>query len=253
MERWEGRVAIVTGASAGIGEAIAKTLALKGMKVVGVARRVEKIQALVEELKTDKLKGELHAMKGDVTCEDDIKRIVQWTRENLGGTDVLVNNAGVGVLKKLSEISLADIRKTLDLNVVGLSLFTRDVIQDMKSRGVNDGHIFHINSIAGHEIMRWPGTEIYSASKHAVTVLTEGLRRELRDMGTKIRVTSISPGEVKTEIAVASGMSEEEAEKLYKSRPYLEPEDIANALVYALEAPPHVQVHEIIIFPTGRP
>ncbi|CAB3376393.1 Hypothetical predicted protein [Cloeon dipterum] len=252
MDRWVGRVAIVTGASVGIGAAIAKSLTLKGMRVVGVARRVEKIQALVDELKTESSKGELHAIKGDVTCEEDIKRIVQWVREKFGGFDVLVNNAGGAVFSKLSEISLSDIRRMLDLNVVGLSLFTRDAIQDMKSRGVDDGHIFHINSIGGHEIVNMPRTEMYVATKHAVTVLTEGLRRELRDMGTKIRVTSISPGAVKTEFGVAAGMTEEQADQYYKIKPYLEPEDIANALVYALSAPPHVQVHELIILPTGR-
>ncbi|XP_059485515.1 farnesol dehydrogenase-like [Neocloeon triangulifer] len=252
MERWVGRVAVVTGASAGIGAAIAKLLTQHGMKVVGVARRVERVQALSDELAKENAKGTLHAIQGDVSKEEEIQRIVKWTADELGGIDVLVNNAGCGAFAKLSEISASDIAKILNLNVVGLTLLTRDVVQNMKSRGVNDGHIFHINSVVGHEIINYPTIEMYTASKHAVTVLTEGLRRELRDMGTKIRVTSISPGSVKTEIALAGGMAAEDVEKMYNENPYLEPVDIANALLFALSAPAHVQVHEMIIHPTGE-
>ncbi|XP_059485577.1 farnesol dehydrogenase-like [Neocloeon triangulifer] len=252
MERWVGRVAIVSGASSGIGAAVSKSLVESGLKVVGVARRVEKVEELAEELKSQGAKGELHPVCGDVTKEEDIKRVVQWTRKTLGGADVLVNNAGVNRYGKLSEQATDDVKLILDTNVIALTVFTKAVVQDMKSRGVNDGHIFNINSICGHYISEYPLGYIYTASKHAVTVVTEGLRRELRDMQTQIRVTSISPGLVKTEISVAGGLSKEVADKKYSENPCLEAKDIADALTFALGAPGHVQIHEMVIRATGE-
>ncbi|KAF4527779.1 hypothetical protein B566_EDAN015835 [Ephemera danica] len=248
MERWQGRVAIVTGASAGIGAAIARLLAENGMKVVGVARRVERVQALAAEVK----QGEIHALHGDVTKEQDVLRVVKWTRDTLGGADVLVNNAGVSPLCPLTSADSAKMRSILDTNVLGLCLFTREVIKDMRERGVDDGHVFHISSLAGQRIMDYPGLYFYSGTKHAVRVMTEGLRREMRDMGTKIRVTEISPGFVHSEIIEASGVPEDIAAQMYASAPCLEPRDIADALLYALSAPPHVQVHEVTIQPVGE-
>ncbi|CAB3363921.1 Hypothetical predicted protein [Cloeon dipterum] len=252
MERWQGRVAIVTGASAGIGAAIVKLLAENGMKVVGFARRKERVEELAVEAKSAGFKGEIHAFGGDVRVEDDIKRAIQWTREKLGGPDVLVSNAGVVAFSGLTEIGTEDLKKVLDTNLVGACMFTREIVQDMKSRGVNDGHIFHINSTAGHSILNFPGTYVYAAGKHALRVVTEGLRRELRDMGTKIRVTSVSPGAVRTEIGLAAGVPKDMVELGYKLSVCLEPEDVAQAVIYALGAPPHVQVHEITMHPTGE-
>ncbi|XP_059485514.1 farnesol dehydrogenase-like [Neocloeon triangulifer] len=252
MNRWEGRVAIVTGASAGIGAAIVKTLALNSMRVVGVARREDRVQELAKELKENGAKGEVFAIKGDVSNEEDVKRVIQWTREKLGGVDVLVNNAGVAPNCGLAAFKTENLRKIYDTNVIGLALFAREAIQDMQARGVDDGHIFNINSISGQYVIQMPGIYAYAGSKHAVTVMTEGLRRELRDLQTKIRVTSISPGLVRTEIAVAGGASEEVAKKFYDESPCLEAQDVADALLYALGTPPHVQIHELTMHPTGE-
>ncbi|KAF4527083.1 hypothetical protein B566_EDAN015355 [Ephemera danica] len=163
MERWFGRVAIVTGASAGIGAGIAQILVENGMKVVGVARRTDPIK------------------------DEDVKRIVKWTRENLGGVDVLVNNAGVAIGCPLTDFDTEKFRKVWETNVLGLSLFTRDAIKDMKDRGVNDGHIFHIS------------------------------RQELRDAKSEIKITSISPGLVKTDIVAAASGSQKLADKIFKN------------------------------------
>ncbi|XP_069683506.1 farnesol dehydrogenase-like isoform X2 [Periplaneta americana] len=248
MERWSGRVAVVTGASAGIGAAIAQELVKKGLKVVGLARRVERVQELANTLKT--ASGKLYPLKCDVTKEEEVKEAFKWVKANLGGVDVLVNNAGVASDNTLSDGPVENWRKIYDLNVLALSMCTKEALQSMKEKGVDDGHIVHINSVAGHKVI--DNASIYSSSKHAVTALTEGLRRELVNQKSKIRVTSVSPGAVKTEIGEASGFTPDILEEL-KDIPFMESEDIADAVLYVLGAPPHVQIHELTIKPVGEP
>ncbi|XP_059476987.1 farnesol dehydrogenase-like [Neocloeon triangulifer] len=251
MERWSGRVAIVTGASAGIGAATARALAEGGMKVVGVARRAERVQNLADELKKEKVKGELHAIQGDVSLEEDVKRVIKWTRDTLGGVDVLVNNAGLAPLTLLSELDASVMKKIFETNVFGLCYFTSEALKDMKSRGVDDGHIVHVSSVAGTYIPDFSGTGPYAASKHSVKVFTEILRREMRDMKTKMRVTCICPGLVETEIFSASGFPED-AQKGLSNEPNLKAKDVADAIIFAVSAPPHVQIHDIVMHPTGE-
>ncbi|PNF26475.1 Farnesol dehydrogenase [Cryptotermes secundus] len=240
MERWSGRVAVVTGASSGIGAAIAAELTKKGLKVAGLARRVERVEELSKSLKS--AKGKLHAVKCDVSKETDVQAAFKWVKANLGGVDILVNNAAVAYDTSLSSGSTEELKRMLDLNVLGLSVCTKEALQSMKERGVDDGHIIHINSVGGHV----PPREFYamfSASKHAVTALTEGLRRELVNLKSKIRVTSLSPGLVRTEMP---------PEKFLDTCPSLNPEDIADGVLYVLGVPPHVQIHELSIIPVGQ-
>ncbi|XP_067003643.2 farnesol dehydrogenase isoform X2 [Anabrus simplex] len=248
MERWSGRVALVTGASSGIGAATASSLVKSGMQVVGLARRDDKVKELAASLKG--APGKLHAVKGDVSKEDDVLRTFAWIKENLGGVDVLINNAGVINEGNLHDGELGDWRNMLDVNVLGLSLCTREAVKDMRSRGVNDGHIIHINSVAGHIVSNRPGFLMYSASKHAVTALAEGIRKELVRLGTRIRVTSISPGLVKSEIFERDNMKDSTSDKMYAEN-YMEAQDIADAVVYVLGTPERVQIQELIIKPTG--
>ncbi|XP_069683510.1 farnesol dehydrogenase-like [Periplaneta americana] len=247
MDRWSGRVAVVTGASSGIGAAIAQELVKKGLKVVGLARRVERVQELEESLKS--ALGKLYPRKCDVTKEEEVKEAFKWVKDNLGGTDILVNNAGVASVNTLADGPVEIWRKLFDLNVLALSICTKEALQSMKEKGVDDGHIIHINGIAGHKVLE--GLAFYSSSKHAVTALTEGLRRELVNEKSKIRVTSISPGFVRTEITRASGFTPEMLEA-FKDAPFLESQDIADAVLYVLGTPPHVQIHELIIKPLGE-
>ncbi|KAF4531862.1 hypothetical protein B566_EDAN000890 [Ephemera danica] len=168
-------------------------------------------------------KGELHAAKCDISNEEDVVRVVKWARENLGGADVLVNNAGVAPPCELSSFSTKDVQSILNTNIFGLCLFTREVIKDMRDRGVDDGHIFHINSTSGQRICAEPtGLYVYAGSKHAIR--------------------SVSPGLVRSEI-FGDG---ELAEQMFTENPTLEPRDIADALVYALSTPPHVQVCPVL-------
>ncbi|XP_062558603.1 farnesol dehydrogenase-like [Armigeres subalbatus] len=243
MDRWVGKVAVVTGTSSGIGAAIAKDLAKAGLVVVGFARRVERTEALKDELPTE-AKERLHAVKCDVSKEEDILKSFKWVEEKFGGVDVLINNAGVLRQTDLLEAdNTQKLQEVLDTNVLGLVLCSREAYQSMKKRSV-DGHIIHINSVAGHIVPNFPQLNIYSASKHAVTAITETMRNELRSAGTKIKVTSVSPGAVKTEIV---------PEVLLTSGwPFLESEDISEAVLYVLGTPPRVQVHELTIRPIGE-
>ncbi|XP_069683511.1 farnesol dehydrogenase-like [Periplaneta americana] len=247
MERWSGRVAVVTGTSSGIGAAIAEELVKKGLKVVGLARRVERVQELEKSLKS--APGKLYPRKCDVTKEEEVKEAFKWVKDNLGGTDILINNAGVGSINTLTDGPVENWRKIFDLNVLALSMCTKEALQSMKEKGVDDGHIVHINSVVGHKVMEQAA--MYSSSKHAVTALTEGLRRELVNQKSKIRVTSVSPGRVRTEIGQASGATPEML-KARKDLPTLQSEDVADAVLYVLGAPPHVQIHELMIKPVGE-
>lgn len=248
---------MVTGASAGIGAAIAKDLAKHGMKVVGIARRVERVEELKNSVKG--FSGTLYALKADVSKEEEIVAAFKWVKNNLGGVDVLINNAGISGKSTLYEGPVSQWRSVLDLNVLGLSICTKEALESMEERGVDDGHIIHISSINGHgvpphslhyELM------MYSATKNGVQVLTEGLRRELVKRNSKIKVTSICPGMVHTEIMVAGGYELPDGlsiDEFYASMPHLKCQDISDAIIYVLGTPPHVQVHDLIIKPVGDP
>ncbi|KAJ9585028.1 hypothetical protein L9F63_020638 [Diploptera punctata] len=240
MEKWNGRIAVVTGTSSGIGAAIAQELVKKGLKVVGLARRVERGEELAKSLKSEK--GKFYPIKCDINKESEIKEAFQWVKKNLGSVDILVNNAAALGGASLIDGSSEDWKVTLDTNVIGLSICTKEALQIMKEKGVDDGQIIHINSVAGH-VPPGDAAVIYFASKHAVTVLTEGLRRELIKQNSKIRVTSLSPGLVKTEMP---------PKQYLDTMPCLDAKDIADACLYILGTPPHVQIRELTIIPVGE-
>ncbi|KAG0726367.1 Dehydrogenase/reductase SDR family member 11 [Chionoecetes opilio] len=248
MERWSGRVALVTGASAGIGASVARRLVAEGMRVVGAARRVERVQALADELKGQP--GTLIPIKCDITKDDQVVSMFARIKRELGGVDVCVNNAGLAVFKDLLEGSPEEWRRMLDLNVVALCLCTREAVASMRERGVDDGHVIHLNSITGHYIPELPGFHFYCGTKQMVTTLTEALRLELRRANSKIRISSISPGRVETEFVVNTyGMSQDAAQQFYQERPRMQADDITDSLIHVLAAPPHVQIHDVLIWP----
>ncbi|XP_012253451.2 farnesol dehydrogenase-like [Athalia rosae] len=248
MERWVGKVALVTGASSGIGAAITENLVRDGLQVVGVARRVEKVEEINKKL--EGFKGKLHVRKCDVTKEEDILEVFRWIKENLGGVDVLVNNAGLFVAGSLTDGETEGFKRILDVNVLAVAIATREAVRSMKEREVA-GHIFNINSVLGHFI--GPPNNIvslYPSSKFAVTAMTEVTRKELVLAGTKIKITSVSPGYVSTELFSPNGVSVISPDRL-KTLSALNPEDVANAVSYALSTPEHVQVCELIIRAVG--
>ncbi|GJQ80408.1 hypothetical protein Trydic_g12267 [Trypoxylus dichotomus] len=249
MEKWEGKVAIVTGASAGIGAATAKTLVKAGMKVVGFARRKERIEQLSTELKD--ARGTLYAVRVDLTKEQDILDGINWTTDNVGPVSVLINNAGIVQSTSLYDGSTEMWRRVIDTNVIGVAIASREAIRIMNENSI-DGYIININSIAGHVVLSMPNLNIYSASKFALTSMTETLRFELARLKSNIRITNLSPGGVKTEIAITNNLiSEEVYEEMFKNtnRPILEGEDIADAILYLLSTPLRVQVTELTIRP----
>lgn len=192
MERWSGKIAIVTGASSGIGASIVVELAKAGVRVVGLARRAARVEALKEQL-SDSVKGELHAFKCDVTSETDIKSAFQWVEMKFGGIDILINNAGVGEtgMNIVDSDNSEQLKRVIDTNLMAPTLCTREAFQSMKKRNV-DGHIIMINSYLGHTIPFLPlnqSLNIYPPTKFAVTAMTEVLRQEFQLFKTKIKIT----------------------------------------------------------------
>ncbi|KAG5678336.1 hypothetical protein PVAND_008021 [Polypedilum vanderplanki] len=254
MEKWKGKIAVVTGASAGIGISIVKSLVSYGVHVIGLARRVEKVEELVNELQN--ADGKVYAYKCDVADQQSVAAAFQWMEEKFGGVDILINNAGVYKFMKIlddGETVNDDLKQTVDVNLMGVVYCTRAAFATMKNREFS--HIIHMNSIGGHFVPfpsdSSPFYNIYCASKYGITATNEVLRQELAlsEYSKKIRVTSISPGEVKTEMVAAAGG---DAEKYYETIPFLLPEDVAESVIYVLSTPARVNVTEVIIRPTGE-
>ncbi|KAF5299186.1 hypothetical protein FQA39_LY02359 [Lamprigera yunnana] len=226
---------------------------LRNMMVVGFARRKQKLEEISQKLnRNNKL---FHYRVVDLTKEEDILSGFKWVAENVGPVHILVNNGGVGRLVDLMEGDTILWKEVMDTNVIALCIATREAIKEMKKNNV-DGHIVHINSMAGHVV--FSNSNIYTASKFAVTALTEALRKELVAAKSKIKITSVSPGFVATDFMHAKferskqNFNDSDVCKYLSTCPALVPEDIANAVVYTLGTPPHVQVHEIMIRPVGE-
>ncbi|CAL4124248.1 unnamed protein product [Meganyctiphanes norvegica] len=255
MNRWNGRVALVTGASSGIGAAICRQLVEHGMTVIGAARSHSKVQELADELKGQK--GSLHAIRCDISKDNDVRALFATIKQKHGGVDVCINNAGIDSYSPLMDGDVNKWRAMFDVNVIGLSHCTREALVSMKERKVDDGQIIHISSIAGHVVISpQMVSAMYTASKYAVNALTEGLRQELRQAKSSIRVSSISPGVVGTGFFSAQqNVSEEKAKEMMGAMlefKVLEASDIADSAIYILAAPPHVEIDNVMIRPTGQ-
>ncbi|XP_021926369.1 farnesol dehydrogenase-like [Zootermopsis nevadensis] len=261
MERWSGKVAVVTGASSGIGAAIARDLVKHGLQVVGLARRVHRLEELSAELSA--APGRLHPLKCDVTKETDVLISFAWVKQQLGTLKInALDSIKVMLLYHLknccclkflgfTDFKTEDWLQMLNVNTVGLTLCTRQAIKSMRERGVNDGHVVYINSFLGHTMSNSPGFNMYATTKHATTALAESLRRELLQLKTRIRVSSISPGLVRTEM-LSAGITRTVGPDIYNTVNCLEPNDVSNAVAYVLGTPPHVQIQELILLPTGQ-
>jgi NADP-dependent 3-hydroxy acid dehydrogenase YdfG len=248
MRRWAGKTALVTGASSGIGAAIAHRLVAEGMRVVGCGRRLDTVAEVLAA--ADPAGDASLAVACDVRDEAAVRGAFAAARDRFGGVDVLVNNAGLGHAGLLAEGSVDEWREMLEVNVLGLCICTREALADMRARG-GFGQIIHIGSMAGQRVPA--GAGLYAATKHAVRALTESLRLELRAAGDPIRVGEVCPGFVETGFAEHYHKSAAKARETYGQFKVLEAADVAEAVVYMLACPEHVQVHDILLRPTAQP
>jgi NADP-dependent 3-hydroxy acid dehydrogenase YdfG len=253
MSTLEGKVTIVTGASSGIGEATALALARRGCRLVLAARRRDRIEALARRIVENG--GHAVAVECDVAKREEVAAVVETARRDFGGVDILINNAGVMPLSMMARGRIDDWEETIDVNVKGVLFGIGHALPIMIEQKA--GHIVNVSSVAGRRA--FPGAAVYCASKHAVHALSECLRGELSERaardGSTIRVTIVAPGVVTTELpdSIRDERSREANTAYYDSiRGPLTSDDVAAAIVYALEAPPHVNVNEILVRPTGQ-
>ncbi len=241
---WKDRVALVTGASSGIGEATARKLLDLGMNVAVCARRPLPLDAIAADYPGRTLPGTV-----DLRDPNQIAMMFRRIRQKWGGVDVLVNNAGLGHDAPLMTGDTEHWREMLQVNVLALCICTREAVSDMRRRG-DEGHVIHIGSMAGHRVPG--GSGVYSATKFAVRSLTEGLRLELRQAQSRIRVTAISPGFVETGFAENYHKDPRKAAATYGRFQCLQSADIADAVAFVLDSPPHMAVHDMLIRPTEQ-
>jgi NADP-dependent 3-hydroxy acid dehydrogenase YdfG len=247
LERWKGKVALVTGASSGIGEAIARALAGAGLKVAAAARRAERLEKLVSEVTQQG--GEAMAVPADMSDEASIKAMFAAVRTHWGGVDVSVHNAGTGAMSTFAEGEPETWKAILDINVLAVSLCVKEALQDMA--GKPEGLILNLSSIYAHRD-QVPNFSYYQASKFAVKAFTNTLRAELHARKSPVRVAMVSPGLTATEFREKATGGKFTYESYFKDFQPLLPEDIAQAVLYILSTPPYVQVHDILLSPMGQ-
>jgi clavulanate-9-aldehyde reducatase len=243
----EGKVAAITGASSGIGEATAIALAGAGAQVSLAARRKDRLDDLAERISSDG--GRALAVEADVGDQAQAESFLSRTADELGGLDILINNAGVMLLGPVEGADAEQWRRMVDVNVLGLLYCTHAALPLMREGG--GGHIVNVSSVAGRHATF--GSAVYNLTKFGVTGFSEALRQEA--LNSNIRVTVVEPGFVATEL---QGHNEDPAvrEALEKFRSdvgtVLEAEDIARGILYAVSQPEHVNVNEVMIRPTGQ-
>ncbi|MCG8424470.1 MAG: SDR family oxidoreductase [Proteobacteria bacterium] len=234
------KIVLITGASSGIGEAIARELATAGCRVMLGARRLDRLQALASEIAA--AGGIARAQTLDVTDREDVARFAQAARDVWGPIDVLVNNAGVMPLSPLAALKVEEWDRMIDVNLKGVLNGIAAVLPEMAAKGV--GHIINMGSIGA--LAASPTAAIYCATKFAVRAISDGLRQET----AALRVTCVHPGVVESELAHSiTDPTAAEAMRTYRAIA-LQPDAIARAVRYAIEQPQDVDVSEIVVRPT---
>ena len=242
----EGKVVIITGASSGIGEATAKELGANGAKLVLAARREDRLQSLQNNLKKEGI--DVAYTTADVTSNEEMEQLAQFTLDKYGQIDVIINNAGLMPLANLNKKKVDEWNTMIDVNIKGVLYGIGAVLPHMRER--KSGHIINISSVAGHEVM--PGGAVYCGTKFAVRAITEGLRKEEAAEGNNIRTTIISPGAVQTELTnhISDSDAKQGADALYEVA--ISPDSIARAIRHTISEPDDVATNEIIIRPTAQ-
>jgi NADP-dependent 3-hydroxy acid dehydrogenase YdfG len=242
----DGRVALVTGASSGIGEATARALAGAGAAVAIGARRRDRLDALAGTLRDGGAR--VLQLDLDVTDEQSCRAAVARTREELGGLDVLVNNAGLMLLGTIVGADPEDWRRMLSTNVLGLMYMTHAAIDGMVEQG--SGDVVNISSVAGRQARN--GAGVYNASKWAVNAFSESLRQEVTARG--VRISLVEPGAVATELTdhITQPEAKAASKKMVTGMRPLQSDDIARAILYVVSQPPHVAINEVLVRPTDQ-
>ncbi|OXC87958.1 oxidoreductase [Achromobacter sp. KAs 3-5] len=243
MQERQSKVVLITGASSGIGEAAARLLAAQGHRVYVGARRTDRLETLVQDIRA---KGGTAAFRAlDVTSAEDMQAFVRGAEAAFGQVDVIVNNAGVMPLSPLSSLKVDEWDRMIDVNIRGVLHGIAAVLPGMERQG--HGQVINVSSIGGLSVS--PTAAVYCATKFAVRAISDGLRQET----SKIRVTVVCPGVVESELA--DTITDDTARVAMQSfrRVALHPDAIARAIAYAIEQPDDVDVSEVVVRPTASP
>ncbi|AIA00699.1 SDR family oxidoreductase [Streptomyces noursei] len=242
MSGIEGKVVAITGASSGIGEATALLLAERGAKIVLGARRPERLEALAARI--EKAGGDATWARTDVTRREDLAGLVKLARDRYGKLDVLVGNAGIGLISRLDDLRVEDWEEMIDVNLKGVLYGIAAALPVFREQGF--GHFVNTVSTAGLRIV--PLQSVYAGTKNAVRTISEGLRQEA---GDSLRVTVVSPGAVRTDFAERMDpAAKAQIDKMMQTA--LSPDAVARAIAFAIEQPDGVDVGDIVVRPTAQ-
>lgn len=244
MNNIENKVVVITGASSGLGEATARLLAKKGAKVALGARRTEKLEAIVHDIRAEGGQAEFIGM--DITKPQEVQALIEKALSAFGQIDVLVNNAGLMSIAPLSELKVDEWNRMIDINIKGVLYGIAATLPVFQKQ--NFGHFINLASVAGIKVFS-PGGTVYSGTKFAVRAISEGLRHEV---GGTIRTTTIEPGAVESELKFGSSHKEssEFVTDFYKQA--IPADSVARAIAYAIEQPADVDINEIVLRPTSQ-
>ncbi|QQK81443.1 SDR family oxidoreductase [Salicibibacter cibi] len=235
MNKLQGKIAVVTGASTGIGATIAKELAMEGAHIVLVARRLDKLNKVKSEItELTNNKGNVMAVQTDISDKNDVYQLAKKVQAELGNVDIFVNNAGQMLAGTVRSGKVEEWEAMVDVNIKGVLYGIDAVLPSMLSRST--GHLINVASVSGLEVTKT--STVYSATKHAVRAISMGLEKELARTG--VRMTNISPGMVDTDLS---------SNNTWNDRKMLETKDIAKAVVYAVTQPDYVNVNEVTVRP----
>ena len=242
----QNQIVLITGASSGIGAACAKIFANTGAKLILAARRLERLQEVVQTLHTTSV--QFHLLQLDVSDRSAVESAISTLPAAWSEIDILINNAGLSRgLDKLHEGDIQDWEEMINTNIKGLLYLTRSVVPGMVSR--SRGHVVNIGSIAGHQT--YPRGNVYCGTKAAVRAISEGLKQDL--LGTPIRVSSVDPGMVETEFSeVRFHGDSDRASKVYQGLTPLTPDDVADVIFFCVTRSSHVNINEVVLMPVDQ-
>lgn len=241
------KIALITGATSGLGKAIALRLAKEGYDVIITGRRKDRLEELEREIEI-KYESKVYSLCFDVRIYNEVEKAISELPEEWQKIDILVNNAGLAVgLDPIQQGVVDDWERMIDTNIKGLLYVTRVVSPGMVAR--KSGHIINLGSIAGKGV--YPNGAVYCATKHAVDALSKGMRMDM--LPYNIRVTQVCPGAVDTEFSLVRFKgNQDRADLVYEGYDALTAENIADTVYYAVSQPPHVDIQDVLVMPTAQ-